>query len=228
MDEPSIKVTEDGPYHVRGLPVRRARIVTDEERRSVGWEVDEPLTTGEPVRLCRCGRSNTKPFCDSSHLQGFDGTETADRAPTDTRREGYEGPRVVITDDESFCVHARFCTSTDPDVWTAAAEAGTDDEVEAAWTTVVRCPSGRLVLIDPHAGELEADYQREVLVVDDGPYWVRGGVPVEAVDGHTWEVRNRVTLCRCGHSGNKPFCDGTHSAVGFRDRAPATAEPSAT
>jgi CDGSH-type Zn-finger protein len=84
------------------------------------------------------------------------------------------------------------------------------------------------VLVDPHAGELEADYQREVLVVDDGPYWVRGGVPVEAVDGHTWEVRNRVTLCRCGHSGNKPFCDGTHSAVGFRDRAPATAEPSAT
>ena len=46
--------------------------------------------------------------------------------------------------------------------------------------------------------------------------------------GHTWEVRNRVTLCRCGHSGNKPFCDGTHSAVGFRDRAPATTEPSAT
>jgi len=40
---------------------------------------------------------------------------------------------------------------------------------------------------------------------------------VEASDGTTYEVRDRVTLCRCGHSSNKPFCDGTHKVVGFRD-----------
>jgi len=50
-----------------------------------------------------------------------------------------------------------------------------------------------------------------------GPLWVRGGVQIESADGFKYEVRNRVTLCRCGQSQNKPFCDGTHAAVGFRD-----------
>jgi CDGSH-type Zn-finger protein len=53
--------------------------------------------------------------------------------------------------------------------------------------------------------------------VDNGPLWVRGGVSVEAADGFEYEVRNRVTLCRCGQSNNKPFCDGSHWDVGFKD-----------
>src|SRR6266536_1245907 len=52
---------------------------------------------------------------------------------------------------------------------------------------------------------------------DDGPLWVRGGVPVEAADGFEYEVRNRVTLCRCGYSKNKPFCDGSHVRTKFKD-----------
>jgi CDGSH-type Zn-finger protein len=43
-----------------------------------------------------------------------------------------------------------------------------------------------------------------------GPIWVRGGIPVEAVNGKAYEIRNRVTLCRCGKSSNKPFCDSSH------------------
>jgi len=46
---------------------------------------------------------------------------------------------------------------------------------------------------------------------------VRGGVAVIAADGYRYEVRNRVTLCRCGASSNKPFCDGTHAAIKFKD-----------
>jgi CDGSH-type Zn-finger protein len=42
-------------------------------------------------------------------------------------------------------------------------------------------------------------------------------VPVVAADGSTYEVRNRQTLCRCGESDNKPFCDGSHKQVGFRE-----------
>ena len=40
---------------------------------------------------------------------------------------------------------------------------------------------------------------------------------VVAKDGHRYEVRNRVTLCRCGASKNKPFCDGSHAAIEFKD-----------
>jgi CDGSH-type Zn-finger protein len=47
--------------------------------------------------------------------------------------------------------------------------------------------------------------------------WVRGGIPVISADGFAYEVRNRVTLCRCGASANKPFCDGSHYKISFRD-----------
>ena len=45
-----------------------------------------------------------------------------------------------------------------------------------------------------------------------GPIYVRGGIPVVSADGKTYEIRNRVTLCRCGRSDNKPFCNGSHAA----------------
>ena len=39
-----------------------------------------------------------------------------------------------------------------------------------------------------------------------------GGIPIHGADGQAYEVRNRVTLCRCGRSANKPYCDGAHAA----------------
>ena len=50
------------------------------------------------------------------------------------------------------------------------------------------------------------------------PLWVRGGVQIVSADGGVYEVRSRVTLCRCGASSNKPFCDGSHASIGFDDR----------
>jgi CDGSH-type Zn-finger protein len=52
-----------------------------------------------------------------------------------------------------------------------------------------------------------------------GPYLARGGIPVVSEDGTPYEVRNRQTLCRCGYSRNKPFCDGSHKDRGFADPA---------
>ena len=50
----------------------------------------------------------------------------------------------------------------------------------------------------------------------DGPYVVRGGILLASPDETTYEARTPYTLCRCGASTNKPFCDGTHSDIGFR------------
>jgi hypothetical protein len=81
------------------------------------------------------------------------------------------------------------------------------------------CPSGRLVAVDRTSGEdVEPALDPSIGLVEDtaravsGPLWVRGGIPIVAVDCETYEVRNRVTLCRCGRSGNKPYCDGSHAA----------------
>ena len=51
---------------------------------------------------------------------------------------------------------------------------------------------------------------------DNGPYLVKGPVQIIDVDGNEFKVeRETVALCRCGGSTNKPFCDGTHSKIGF-------------
>lgn len=44
-----------------------------------------------------------------------------------------------------------------------------------------------------------------------GPLWVRGEIDLESADGTKYEKRNRMTLCRCGRSENKPFCNGAHA-----------------
>jgi CDGSH-type Zn-finger protein len=49
-----------------------------------------------------------------------------------------------------------------------------------------------------------------------GPIWLRGGVSLTSADGYDYEVRNRMTVCRCGASKNKPFCDGSHASIGFK------------
>jgi CDGSH-type Zn-finger protein len=49
-----------------------------------------------------------------------------------------------------------------------------------------------------------------------GPIWLRGGVVLTSADGHQHEKRNNMTVCRCGASKNKPFCDGTHASVNFK------------
>jgi len=89
---------------------------------------------------------------------------------------------------------------------------------------VVRCPSGRLVLRDKKTGKpVEPEIEPSIAIVEDpekkrsGPIWVRGGIPVESASGSRYEARNRVTLCRCGVSENKPFCDGRHLKSKFDD-----------
>jgi hypothetical protein len=92
---------------------------------------------------------------------------------------------------------------------------------------VDRCPSGTFVYelpLDGEMTEIEAELPLEVAVISEddrtksaGPLWVSGGVPIMKPDGTFLETRNRVTLCRCGQSKNKPFCDGTHATVNFND-----------
>lgn len=55
-----------------------------------------------------------------------------------------------------------------------------------------------------------------VTAKDSGPYLVAGPIRLLDADGSPYTVeRETIALCRCGHSANKPFCDGTHKAKGF-------------
>ena len=81
----------------------------------------------------------------------------------------------------------------------------------------------RLVVHDRETGDsLEDPQPVSIGVVDDpalgcsGPLWVRGRIRIESEDGTPYEARNRMALCRCGGSSNKPFCDGTHANIDFK------------
>jgi len=178
----------------------------------------------ETYSLCRCGHSRTKPFCDGSHLKvHFDGTETASRAPYMDQAEAMSGPDLALTDVQGLCAFGRFC---DPhgQVWGQVARTGNPKVREQFLRQVGNCPAGRLVAWDKKTEmPIEPTLPVSIGLVEDpaqrcsGPLWVRGGVQIESADGFKYEVRNRVTLCRCGQSKNKPFCDGTHAAVKFKD-----------
>ncbi|RMF90310.1 MAG: iron-binding protein [Methanobacteriota archaeon] len=224
MDK-KLKITRDGPILVSGgLPLYREAIVADANGDPLEWRRVEELEAGESYALCRCGASKNKPFCDGSHISaGFDGTETARRVPYSEMAELYRGPGVDLTDAMELCAVARFCHRAGG-IW--ALVEGSDDPVKKgiAIEEAGNCPSGRLVAWDKEAGKpIEPDFEPSVSITEDplsgvsGPIWVKGGVPVESADGHVYEVRNRVTLCRCGRSGNKPFCNGAHIRAGFDD-----------
>ena len=223
---PKIIVSEDGPYIVSGaIPLSKQIIATDAQGGSESWEQGKVYGVEETYSLCRCGHSNTKPFCDASHLKHhFDGTETASREPYIEQAEAMDGPSVMLSDAQGLCAFARFC-DTHGQIWNQVRHTADPNRRAAFVEQAGLCPSGRLVAWDKKTGEaLEPKLPVSIGLIDDpaqgcsGPLWVRGGVQIESeAGGFKYEVRNRVTLCRCGKSQNKPFCDGTHAAVKFRD-----------
>lgn len=220
-----VVISKNGPYVVSGsVPLAKQTITADAEGGSETWAEGVAFPPQEKYSLCRCGHSSNKPFCDGTHRKiGFDGTEVAARAPFREQAKVFDGPAMQLLDAESLCAFARFC---DPNgqVWSQVAESN-HPRVRAAFVRQVgNCPSGRLVARDRSTGEtIEPTLPVSIGLVEDpvqgcsGPLWLRGGIPVVSADGHEYEVRNRVTLCRCGGSKHKPFCDGTHAAIKFRD-----------
>jgi CDGSH-type Zn-finger protein len=215
---PMIRITKDGPYLVSGdVPIARQTILCNAKGESLEWREGERYPAGEQYTLCRCGGSGNKPFCDGTHLTNhFDGTETASRVPYLERARWTEGKDIRLSDAPGFCSHARFCVRGNG-IWEMVEREKDPKMREKAIDGVNRCPSGRLVVWDRETGEsLEPDLPPSIGVVEgpgkgeSGALWVRGRIPIRSSRNFTYEVRNRVSLCSCGRSGNKPFCDGSH------------------
>lgn len=216
VSEPTIDVQEGGPYMVRGdVPIARTSQVATDEGEPLVWRTGEVRQQDGGYALCRCGRSSDKPFCDGTHADvEWDGEESA---PTDAyadRAEDYAGTGMVMHDDRGICEHAGFCATAKTNAWKMMSD--TDDTAtrSQAMAMVERCPSGALTY-SVEGERIEPDLPTRVNVIEDGPLWVTGGIPVERADGEPLETRNRMTLCRCGASGIKPLCDGSHEEIGF-------------
>lgn len=203
-DKPTIDVPDGGPFLVKGL-----QKLTDAQ--------DQPIEmTKDVIALCRCGASSNKPFCDGTHKEiAFTGAR--EREETYPVRE-YAGQELTIVDDIGICCHAGECVEGAPQAfftWEGDERVSTPDgcERDKVLATIRKCPSGSLAYrLD---GKLHDEFfaEPEIFVSKDGPLHVRGGV---AMNDHTPPTTDHYTLCRCGASKNKPYCDGAHKEIGFK------------
>jgi CDGSH-type Zn-finger protein len=217
-DSMKITVTKNGPYIVTGgVPLIQMEICNDDEGNCRTWREVKRFPVEETYALCRCGHSENKPFCTGMHAKiGFDGTETAGNEPYLRHPRIIRGPELELLDYENLCVHARFCMRAGG-IWGLTEQSDNPEAREIAIEEACNCPSGRLVMKDEETGKaIEPNLEKSIVIIEypprgeHGPLWVRGGIPVVSSDGKPYHIRNRLTLCRCGKSENKPFCDGSH------------------
>jgi CDGSH-type Zn-finger protein len=214
-----ISILKNGPYLVSGGVSLRKMTIQCNQSSGIpeGWLMGEKLETSPTYTLCRCGQTSNKPFCDGTHVKvNFEGTETSDNEPFEKMAKTIEGPELTLKDGEILCASARFC-HRGGDIWQQIPRSDDPKLKENATRNACDCPSGRLVIKDKQSGkDIEPSLEKSIGLIEDpamgvdGPIWVRGGILVYSSDGKLYEVRNRVTLCRCGKSTNKPFCDSSH------------------
>lgn len=211
--KPRVEPSPDGPLEYRGAHggEEDATIVdaSGQEMRLSGGET-----------LCRCGGSRMKPFCDSTHLEnGYSSARRRHVMPSN--RDDYTSGPLTIHDVRGICAHVAHCTAGSPTVFREADGRPWIDPAGAPVEEIVRtirdCPSGSLTYsID---SEYFGDWggAPKIVAEKDGPFDVSGGIELTGTEFATTVPKDHYSLCRCGGSANKPFCDGTHWDNGFKD-----------
>jgi hypothetical protein len=90
-------------------------------------------------------------------------------------------------------------------------------EIREIVATIEKCPSGALSYVIDGVEAKPPERAPLVTVTDNGPYAITGGIELMGVKFGQGASTEHYTLCRCGQSKNKPFCDGSHWEAGFRD-----------
>lgn len=203
-EKPTITANPNGPFLVQGFEhIRNAK---------------GPMQSKPMMALCRCGASQNKPFCDGSHASiGFSSDKQEGR--TSDKRQTYEGADITVHDNRSMCAHSGYCTDGLPSVFGMKQESFVDPNGASAQEIVEiigKCPSGalRYSMAGKEAGDLHGE--PSIFVVPNGPLAISGSPEFKGFECGEGVTNDHVTLCRCGGSKNKPFCDGTHWNNGFK------------
>lgn len=139
----------------------------------------------------------------------------------------YQTDEIIVHWDSSRCVHTGICLRSLHDVFDLRRKPWVDvqgasaDEIAA---TIEKCPSGALSYTRPGRAGEQPPETTTVVPAPNGPLYVRGNVEVRDADGELLGAGYRMTLCRCGHSKNQPFCDLSHRDAGFTDNPRVIAE----
>jgi CDGSH-type Zn-finger protein len=196
----NVTVIEDGP-----LKVSNARSL-----RYAGKDLD---VDGD-VFLCRCGQSSNAPFCDGTHRKvGFSG---ANEARADKEIRVWEGQTIRTFFNPNTCMHVFKCKPLK--ALREAELAGDTAAAEEIMRTVATCPSGALTyeVKGGVTAPAEPDLGPDIDVIEGGEVRIQTAFEID-VPKLERQRDARATLCRCGLSKNKPWCDGRHKQrKGFR------------
>jgi len=217
MTKKKITAVKNGPLIVENVQVLKS-------------QSGKPLETFDTFKLCRCGESLDKPYCDGMH-DFFEFDDSKDEHRTPDQVDVYEGKLITIYENKAVCSHKGICYGEMPEVWKMDKSTRIDanaiineEMVKTAIDICKRCPSGALSFSLPgEKRNLEAyPSQGEIQIAPrqygyDGPYEVSGDIEFEDEDGNTPESKSHYVLCRCGKSKNMPFCTGEHWANKFID-----------
>ena len=129
--------------------------------------------------------------------------------------EAVTGKWATIRFDGRLCIHSRGCVLAEPTVFKANVQGPWIDpdgaSAEELIRTAINCPSGA-IRVTRHDGRAQegAPKVNTVTVRENGPLAIHAEIDLAGE-----RVGMRATLCRCGQSNNKPFCDGSHVGAGF-------------
>jgi uncharacterized Fe-S cluster protein YjdI/CDGSH-type Zn-finger protein len=130
----------------------------------------------------------------------------------------YQASGVQVRYDARRCRHSAACVQGAPEVFDPQARPWIQPEKadpEKIAEVVGRCPTGALHFLLAGGEPEQPERPTVISPTPDGPLLVRGDLRISGPWGSAREVR--AALCRCGSSGNKPFCDGSHERIGWRD-----------
>lgn len=217
MTDKKIIALKNGPYKVIGVK----RLIS---------QSGQALETFDTYKLCRCGESLDKPYCDGMHdFFGFEDKKDPYRTPDQV--DVYEGELITIYENRGVCSHKGYCYEDMPEVWKMSKEVRIDmsviktqEMVDRVIDICRRCPSGALSFSLPGQNRDLKGYPEEETISlaarrygYDGPFEITGGVAFEDDDGNRPESEDHYALCRCGKSKNMPFCSGEHWSAKFID-----------
>jgi CDGSH-type Zn-finger protein/ferredoxin len=191
--------------------------ITDEDIPVLKSADGDDIPVAETNFLCRCGASQNKPFCDGAHVEA--GYTDHNQCQNDSL-QNYEAPGITVHFNRSICSGAAECVRNLPSVfksssedWIHPGEAPVADVIE----TIRKCPSGALTFTVEGKTEVKQEKDVSVRIVKNGPYEIKGPVVFEAPKWSRNASKTNFALCRCGKSGNIPFCDYSHGEQGWND-----------
>jgi CDGSH-type Zn-finger protein/uncharacterized Fe-S cluster protein YjdI len=129
----------------------------------------------------------------------------------------YRSAEITVAFDPGRCIHSEECVHNLPEVFDTKKRPWIQPQNSDAGSVaavIMRCPTGALTFARPDGAGEPVPEKNKVILDRDGPLFVRGEVELDA-NGET-SHENRVALCRCGESKNKPFCDNGHVGAAFR------------